>query len=248
MIPHFKGNVPFIDTTQMKEVDRLMVEEYSIGLTQMMENAGLSLALLAKENFLKNKVNDKEIIVCAGSGGNSGGALVAARRLKNWGADVKLILSSDISGMKTVTKQQYDILDKMKIKVIDKIPKKADLIIDGIIGYNINGDPKGRAYELIEEVNKSGIPVLSLDTPSGLDLNTGIPGDPTIKANATLTLALPKRGLYKLKATKLVGDLFLADISVPPQLYKSIDIEESLVEGIFALGPIVKINKLVIFN
>jgi len=114
MIPHFKGNVPFIDTTQMKEVDRLMVEDYSISLAQMMENAGLSLALLAKENFLKNRVNDKTIIICAGSGGNSGGALVAARRLKNWGADVKLILSSDISGLKPVTRQQYDILDKMK--------------------------------------------------------------------------------------------------------------------------------------
>jgi len=159
-----------------------------------------------------------------------------------------LIFSSDISDLKPVTRQQYDILDNLGIKVMDKIPKKADLIIDGIIGYNINGDPKGRAFLLIDEVNNSGIPVLSLDTPSGLDLNTGIPGDPTVKANTTLTLALPKRGLYKLKATKLVGDLFLADISVPPELYKSIDIQKSSVEGIFTLGPIVRINKLVIFN
>ena len=58
-----------------------------------------------------------------------------------------------------------------------------------------------------------------MDTPSGLDLTTGTAYDPSIQADATLTLALPKQGLRSDKAGPLVGELWLADIGVPPELY-----------------------------
>lgn len=247
MIPHYKKNIPFITTEQMIEVDRIMMEDFRISLTQMMENAGLNLAILARENFLKNELKDKKVIVVAGSGGNGGGVLVAARRLASWGADVSVLLSSVKGNIKKETKQQLEIIQKMKIPVVDKI-HAADLIIDGMIGYSISGNPKSKIAELIETINASGIPVLSLDTPSGLDLSTGIPGKPTIKANATMTVALPKLGLYKMKASKLIGDLYLADVSIPPQVYKSINIDPSDIAEIFLQGTVIKINKMVVFS
>jgi len=247
MIPHYKGNIPFITTDQMKQVDRILMEELKISLTQMMENAGLNLAILARDVFLKNDLKDKKMIIIAGSGGNGGGALVAARRLANWGADVSVLLSSAKANLKKETKHQFDIIQNMNIQVIDEI-HDADLIIDGIIGYSISGNLKSMIADLIESVNGSGIPVLSLDAPSGLDLTTGIPGKPNVKANATMTVALPKLGLYKMKASKLIGDLYLADISVPPMVYNSLDIDPSLIADIFLQGTVVKINKMVVFS
>jgi NAD(P)H-hydrate epimerase len=64
-------------------------------------------------------------------------------------------------------------------------------------------------------------PILSLDVPSGIDTGTGTVYEPAIRATATMTLALPKRGLGLPGAEELVGELYLADISVPPELYAS---------------------------
>ena len=72
-----------IDTPQMIEVDRLMMEDYHIELIQMMENAGRCLAIVAREEFLGKDPHKKRIAILAGTGGNGGGALVCARRLHN---------------------------------------------------------------------------------------------------------------------------------------------------------------------
>jgi NAD(P)H-hydrate epimerase len=72
---------------------------------------------------------------------------------------------------------------------------------------------------LIRAANAHGAPLLALDVPSGVDTATGDVHDPAIRATATLTLALPKDGLSSEAATEHVGELYVADISVPPQLY-----------------------------
>jgi NAD(P)H-hydrate epimerase len=94
-----------------------------------------------------------------------------------------------------------------------------DLIIDGVIGYSLRGAPRDGAARLITWANQAAAPVLALDVPSGLDGTTGAPADPTIEAAATMTLALPKRGLMAVGARPYVGELYLADIGVPPALY-----------------------------
>ncbi|MBE9492522.1 MAG: hypothetical protein IMY70_06530, partial [Bacteroidetes bacterium] len=71
---------------------------------------------------------------------------------------------------------------------------------------------------------------------------------PTIKANATMILALPKVGLFKASASKYIGDLYLADISVPPGTYKSLGIDTSSIEQVFKENTVVKINKVVVFG
>ena len=87
--------VPYVTTDQMREVDRLMVEEYGIVLLQMMENAGRGLARLARERFLDGDARGRSVVVMAGSGGNGGGGLVCARRLAGWGAAVHVWLANE---------------------------------------------------------------------------------------------------------------------------------------------------------
>ncbi len=77
-------DIPYLDTAQMMEVDRAMIEDYRIDLTQMMENAGRCLAILARDRLLHGILSPKRVTVMAGRGGNGGGVLVAARRLHNF--------------------------------------------------------------------------------------------------------------------------------------------------------------------
>ena len=88
-----------------------------------------------------------------------------------------------------------------------------------MLGYGANGNPRSPIADWIHRANESRHPILSLDSPSGLDTTTGMPGSPCIHASATLTLALPKTGLLAPSARPLVGDLYLADIGVPSELY-----------------------------
>lgn len=217
--------IPVLTAEQMIKVDRAMIEDYGITLIQMMENAGRSLAELARARFLGGKPQGKHVIVLAGRGGNGGGALVGARRLAAWGASVQVYLTYEAADFQGVPGKQLGILQQMQIsttpfarRVHDAIPTDADLVIDGVIGYGLTGAPRGQAAEMINWANAQVAPVLALDTPSGLDTTSGDVFEPVIVAAVTMTLALPKQGL--LSRPEQVGELYLADISIPPELYK----------------------------
>jgi NAD(P)H-hydrate epimerase len=238
--------IPAITTDQMREVDRLMVEVYGITLIQMMENAGRNLAALARQLYLGGDPGGKHVLVLAGSGGNGGGGLVAARHLANWGADVQVFTTRIEEDMGGVPAHQFAILRQMGVPVhpvqrSDVFPD-ADLIVDAILGYSLTGAPRGTAADLIRMANKlpRGVtPVLSLDVPSGMDSTTGDVHEPHIRATATMTLALPKTGLVKDHARHAVGELYLADISVPPGLYRAFEID---LPPIFTEGEIIRIT------
>ena len=117
---------------------------------------------------------------------------------------------------------------------------QADIIIDALIGYGLQGDPRPEVAVWIEKANTAGKPVLALDAPSGLDTTTGMAGKPTVRADATMTLVLPKIGLMKQSASPYIGDLYLADISVPSNLYRQMGLE---VGNIFAQDTIIKIRE-----
>lgn len=211
-------NLSVLTTDQMIEVDRLMIEEWGITLLQMMENAGRNFAELARRQ-LGGTIKDSRIVVLCGTGNNGGGGMTAARHLHNWGAHVEAILAGDENRLKDVPAHQWRIMRKMGITRSTLELNSADLILDTMLGYGAKGDPRPPIADWIYLANESGHPILSLDSPSGLDTTTGIPGSPCIHASATLTLALPKTGLLVPTAKPFVGDLYLADISVPPELY-----------------------------
>jgi len=238
-------DIPAITTDQMREVDRLMVETYRIDLIQMMENAGRNLAALTRQRFLSGEPGGKNVLVLAGSGGNGGGGLAAARHLHNWGAQISVCSTRLVEGMSPVPARQLDILERMGVETnlahdLDSLPA-ADVILDALIGYSLRGAPQGQSARLIRLANNmalAGIPVLSLDVPSGMDATSGEPREPCIRASATMTLALPKTGLMTDQARPLVGELYLADLSVPRELYASMDLD---VPVIFSGEEIVRV-------
>jgi len=184
--------VPSVTTTQMIEVDRVAIEETGPNLFQMMENAGRNLALQAISN-LGQYWQQANIVVLAGSGGNGGGGICAARHLANHGVNVKLCLSSN--KLKDVPQWQRHIF---------QATNGAELTITEL------------PLELIQWANATDAPILSLDIPSGVDSTTGETSGEYIEAQWTMTLALPKTGLLPQKT----GALMLADIGIPPGTFE----------------------------
>lgn len=222
--------VPAVTTAQMREVDRLAVEETGPNLYQMMENAGRSLALTVLEHLGAGWATDP-VVVLAGTGGNGGGGICAARHLANRGVDVTLVVS-DPDGLGGVPADQLSVYRATDggEAVPDELPSlEVAIVVDAVIGYSLSGPPRGIAAELIGWTASQSSWVIALDVPSGIDSTTGEAPGSSITADLTLTLALPKTGLD----VPAVGELWLADLGIPRGVYRRIGLEVPV--GLF--GP-----------
>jgi len=238
-----------ISVAQMREVDRLMIEDYGVALLQMMENAGRSLAALARLH-LGNAAAGRRVVALIGPGNNGGGGLVAARHLVNAGASVLVALAAAPPLPNETPEHQRRILERMgvpgsdHITAPDELPDllgSADLLLDALLGYSGRGAPRAPIASFIRAANASAASRLALDLPSGLDGDSGQPNEPTMRADATLTLAWPKSGLLEPTAKPLTGQLYLADIAVPEAVYSAIGVQRG---ALFSHGPIVRIQSV----
>lgn len=226
--------LPAVTVAQMREVDRIMVDELGIGLVQMMENAGRSLAELTLE------LHRPEVcVVLAGTGGNGGGGLAAARHLHNRGVAVRVVVPpGELSG---VPGRQLAILRRLGVPVDDRPPVSGvDVIIDAMVGYSLRGPLRAPYESWAGWAAAADAPVVALDVPSGLDPDTGTARGVAVTADATVTLALPKRGLLTA-APGRVGDLYAADISVPPGVLARVGAPVDPRRPPFAAAPIVRV-------
>lgn len=207
--------IGWLTEIEMIEVDRVMMHDLRIELIQMMENAGRNLAQLVLDRF-----GPTTVTVLAGSGGNGGGGLVAARHLANRGVDVSVTLGQPVGALARVPLHQYGILERMGVSVVSE-PRRSDVVVDALIGYSLHGAPRGRIGELVARIDQLGDDVVSLDTPSGVNVTDGSVPGLAVSADVTMTLGLPKIGL---RGSIRVGELYLADISIPPSVYDTIGI------------------------
>ncbi|NHJ46251.1 MAG: NAD(P)H-hydrate epimerase [Asgard group archaeon] len=232
-------DIPFITVEQMKKVDELMMGKYQISLEKMMENAGLNLALLCRKLY----PNHKSFHVLVGKGNNGGGGLVAARRLHNWGFNVKIILASEEDKLKKIPIVQLSALKELEVQILPffeySIGEEA-IVLDTLLGYSLKGNPRENYAKIINHVNNSNLAIISLDIPSGIEGTSGIIYEPAIKADITMTLGLPKTAFRKNHVKYYLGRLFVADISVPIELFNEIDIEVS--STLFQKSTIVEIK------
>src|SRR5207245_9743320 len=206
----------------MRRIDDVTIREFQVDVLMLMENAGRATATLAAR-MLQGTTIGKRVACLVGGGNNGGDGMVAARHLANWGADVSVIVGTTKDRVKDVPLGQLQVLEKMGIPILstDYNLRDYDLLIDGLIGYGLEGNPRDRVAIMIKDANASGSPILALDLPSGMNATTGEVYDPCIKSTTTLTLALPKTGFLAPSASLSVGDSFPADISIPRGVYQS---------------------------
>jgi len=213
----FADSVPWLSVEQMAEADRLAIEVFGIGLLQMMEHAGRSLA-----DVVMTIAPEGDVVVIAGGGNNGGGGLCAARHLLNRGRNVGVALATDRLG--DAARQHLHTLAGMGVAPTE-LPPDSPVVVDALVGYGLDGPLRGGAAELAGW--SAGRYVISLDFPSGL----GYEG--AIEPSATVTLALPKLELRDVRP------LFLADLGLPDALWAAMEME---VASVFANGAIVRVE------
>lgn len=223
---------------EMREIDRITIEEVGIPGMVLMENAGIQVVNTIKE-MLENPIG-KRVWVFAGGGNNGGDGLVVARHLFNHGAKVKVVLLTDPSSLKGDAWNNYLIAQRMNIEMMTLASRKdlmalkislpsADLIVDAIFGTGLKGEVKGDAAEVIRMINSAQRPVVSVDIPSGLHADTGEVLGVCVQAAKTVTFGLPKVGLCLQLNSEYVGELVVADISIPRQVVMRQNLQHHLI-------------------
>ncbi len=218
----------------MAEVDRAAVEDFGITILQMMEQAGSHLADVVRLE-VGGDLQGREIVVAVGPGNNGGGGLAATRHLANRGAIVRVVLARPALRMSESSQHQLATLIAMEIDCcvatydlsdddLGHVLASADVVVDAVLGYRIHDAPRGEAERLIGFIVRAGRPVVSLDLPSGVDPDTGETAGIAITATATLTLALPKPGLFWGQGPERAGRVYLGDIGLPDALYAGLGI------------------------
>lgn len=216
----------YASAKEMELMDKLAVEN-GLKIIQMMELAGWHMVKLFK---LMKIWNDKKIFIACGNGNNGGDGLSAARHLKNHGYEVHVsLMSKDI---KDDPLHQLRLLEKMEVDIhyysddpseCCRVMQNSDVVIDALLGYSVQGNPKDGFDEAILAINNLENTVISYDNPSGLDVTTGECHEPCIVADATLALALPKKCFNVPTCSDSVGEIFIADIGIPAFIYNEIE-------------------------
>jgi len=162
-----RAGIVYVTAEEMRKIDDMSIREFQVDVLMLMENAGRAAAVLARQMLLGQTIG-KRVACLVGGGNNGGDGMVAARHLANWGAVVKVISGTSKDKMKSVPLGQLNIIEKMGIPILstDHTLGDFDLLIDSLIGYGLEGNPRDRAATIIKDANASGRPILALDVPS----------------------------------------------------------------------------------
>src|SRR5881409_2884952 len=157
-----RAGVVYVTAVEMRRMDDVTIHEFHVDVLVLMENAGRATATLAKQ-MLRETTFGKRVACLVGGGNNGGDGMVAARHLANWGAVVKVISGTSKDKMKSVPLGQLNIIEKMGIPILstDHTLGDFDLLIDSLIGYGLEGNPRDRIATIIKDANASGRPILA---------------------------------------------------------------------------------------
>ena len=198
----------------------------------LMEQAGTATAAAARALMIStDRPRSSLVLVLCGPGNNGGDGLVAARHLAKHGLGCEVVLLSS-SGAPTTPDalRNWDRLDD--IERVHRVStgrdsdvalylngiERAGLVIDALLGTGVAGtlrEPVRTAVDVAVRARESGVPVLAVDTPTSVDLTTGEPSDPVVRADVTITFHRPKKGLRGRVAKLLAGRVLVAPIGIP---------------------------------
>jgi hydroxyethylthiazole kinase-like uncharacterized protein yjeF len=211
---------------EARAFDAWAINELGVPGIVLMENAGRSCAQFIIETL--SKVKKPKVCIFCGTGNNGGDGFVIARHLLNAGFAVTVVVCGSIAKIRGDARVNLDILTGLGLKIerldmegaktidarVTKVANEANMIIDAIFGTGLTGTLGDEYKRLIESINELGCPVLSVDIPSGLDCDTGLPLGAAIKANCTVTFIAVKKGFVFENVRAYTGDIFIASIGV----------------------------------
>ncbi len=228
-----------LTSQQMKEIDRKAIEEIGIPGPVLMENAGLQIVKVIRARF--PEIQKERVLIVAGKGNNGGDGLVVARHLWNLGGRPKVLLLAAKQDVKGDADLNLGIADKIGVDIVEILSvedwKKnkrelsaATLIVDAIFGTGLMNPAQGLYATAIEDINKAKAYKVAVDIPSGLSSDTFQIIGPAVKADLTVSLGAPKISHVFPPAEDWVGELIIADISLPSRLFEDENLKLEVVE------------------
>lgn len=218
---------------QMRGADR-RAQRIGVPSGDLMEQAGAAVAAAARAVLNStDRPSSGRVLVLAGPGNNGGDAFVAARHLANSGiSSVVVLVTSDRQPGSGDARANWEALEGLPL--VERIQadsghgvhlllngiERAALVIDGLLGTGVTGrlrEPISEAVDVCIRARRGGVPVLAIDTPSALDLSSGTPSQPNVRADLTVTFHRPKEGLLTRSGRALAGRVLVAPIGIPSE-------------------------------
>jgi len=223
--------VSYVTREQMREMDRMTIEETGLPGVVLMENAGRGAAEVAVQMMAKTK--SQSVMVMCGRGNNGGDGYVVARYLVNWGHRVRVCSLCALDEVEGDVRTHMDVLLAMHADVRPVVEhtelaaaarrfSHTHLVVDAILGTGLSGEVRDIYADAIDVINAGSVPVLSVDVPSGLDADTGKPLGRAVEATRTATFHAPKVGFRQKGASKYVGKVVVVDIGIPKDVTRAV--------------------------
>lgn len=221
-----------VTASEMQRIDKAATEKYAIPSIIMMENAATASAFCALQML---KTAQDNVVVFCGPGNNGGDGFACTRHLIQRGIKAKVYFLGQEKRLSLEAKTNYLILRKIGQRIVSLENEKKDwakskisslqrelannnLIIDALLGIGLKRNVRQPYFTLIELINNSRKPVLSLDIPSGLDATSGQIHGIAVRARRTITFGLYKKGFLHSQAPKYTGRITIGDIGLPRRL------------------------------
>lgn len=230
-----------VTESQMREMDRVAIQERGVPSLALMERAGQAVANLVAERY-----RPRRVAICAGKGNNAGDGFVAARILSQRGVAVDLFLAAPPDELRGDAQINFSALPAkvrhfrdLEADHLRSLGPEADAVVDALLGTGIKGQVTGSFATMIEAINALGRPVVAVDVPSGLSPENLEARGPCVRADVTVTLGFPKLSLVTYPGVSFVGELVVADIGLPADLPETFGIRLNLLgaEEVRALVP-----------
>jgi hydroxyethylthiazole kinase-like uncharacterized protein yjeF len=216
----------------MREADRRTTDEIGIPSLVLMENAGRQV--VAAMEAMYDDLSSRRVGVLCGRGNNGGDGFVVARTLFQRDVDVSVFLMGRVADVRGDARTNLEILGRLGLTVIEIADSQAwelhasevsacTLLVDAIFGTGLNAPLSGLLETIVADVNASGIPVVAIDLPSGLSADSHEPIGDSIEAGLTVTLGAPKLPLVLPPAETHAGDIVIADIGIPKDVFETLD-------------------------
>ena len=221
-----------LNAAQMREADRVAIEEIGIRSLVLMENAGRQV-VAAVEAAYESALDGRVAVLC-GRGNNGGDGFVVARTLAQRGIDASVFVIGAVADIRGDARTNLEILGRLGITVVEVGDEQAwelhfseiaqcSLIVDALFGTGLRRALGGMLETVVADVNASDIPVVSIDLPSGLSSDTARMIGESIDASMTVTLAAPKLSLVLPPGEGRAGDVVIADIGIPEEAIEGLD-------------------------
>lgn len=221
-----------LNASQMREADRRTIHEIGIPSLVLMENAGRQV-VAAMEAAYETAIAESVGVIC-GRGNNGGDGFVVARTLHQRGIDVSVFVIGSLADVRGDARLNLEILGRLGLSTVEITDEQAwelhfseisqcGLLVDALFGTGLNAPLKGMLETVVADINGAGVPIVSIDLPSGLSADTSdVVGD-CIQASMTVTLAAPKLPLVLPPGETKAGDVVIADIGIPSEVIDGLE-------------------------